>query len=111
MRGQILTVVSAAVDPSREEELEAAYQAVLERKLPDGLLASALLRGEGNTWQIATLWRDWAAVMAVRSAPEPPAAPRVFRQVGAEPTLAVFELVRGIQRQRSLNSSPGQPVE
>jgi heme-degrading monooxygenase HmoA len=98
MAGQILTVVSAAVDPAREDDLAAAYQAVLAENLPDGLLASALLRGDDNQWQIATLWRDRAALAAMRAAPEPPAAPRVFRQVGAEPTLAVFEVANAIQR-------------
>jgi hypothetical protein len=97
MAGQVLTVVSATVDAAREGELTAAYQAVLAEPIPDGLLASALLRGEGERWQIATLWRDRAALDAMRAAPEPPAAPRVFRSVGAEPTLAVFEVVAAIQ--------------
>jgi len=98
MAGPVLTVVSATVEPAREGELAAAYQAVLADQLPDGLLASALLRGDGNQWQIATLWRDRAALDAMRAAPEPPAAPKVFRSVGAEPTLAVFDVVNGLQR-------------
>jgi len=100
MAGQILTVVSATVDAAKEGELAGAYQAVLAEQPPDGLVASALLRGEGNRWQIATLWRDRAALDAMRAGPEPPAAPRVFRSVGAEPTLAVFEVIDGIQRLR-----------
>jgi hypothetical protein len=97
MTSLILTVVSAIVDPAREGELTAAYQAVLEEERPDGLLASALLRGESNQWQIATLWRDRAALDAMRSGAQPPAAPRVFRCVGAEPTLAVFEVANASQ--------------
>ena len=97
MAGQVLTVVSATVENAREDDLRAAYEAVLDEKLPEGLLASALLRGDNNTWQIATLWRDRAALDAMRAAAAPPAALRVFRQVGVEPTLAVFQLVHGIQ--------------
>jgi len=48
MAGPVLTVVSATVDPAQEERLAAAYQAVLDADIPDGLLASALLRGDAN---------------------------------------------------------------
>jgi hypothetical protein len=102
MAGPVLTVVSATVSPSQEEHLAAAYQAVLDAEVPDGLLASALLRGDANQWQITTLWRDRAALDAMRARmrahPELPAAPRVFREVGAEPTLAVFDVINGLQR-------------
>jgi heme-degrading monooxygenase HmoA len=98
MAGPVLTVVSATVDPAQEEHLAAAYQAVLDADVPDGLLASALLRGKGNQWQITTLWRDRAALDAMRAGPELPAAPRVFREVGAEPTLAVFDVINGLLR-------------
>jgi hypothetical protein len=100
--GQILTVVSGMVDPDREDDLAAAYRRVLAGMIPDGLLASALLRGEGNRWQIATLWRDRAALDAMldamRASVDVPAAPQVFRAVGAEPTLTVFEVTNGILR-------------
>jgi hypothetical protein len=99
MAGQILTVVSASVDPTREADLAAAYETVLRAGLPDGLLATALMRGDGNRWQIATLWRDQAALDAMRAAAETPAAQRVFRQVDAEPTLAMFEVIAAVQRQ------------
>ena len=102
MAGPVLTVVSATVDPAQEEHLAAAYQAVLDADVPDGLVASALLRGDANQWQITTLWRDRAALGAMRARmrarPELPAAPRVFREVGAEPTLAVFDVINGLQR-------------
>jgi hypothetical protein len=69
---------------------------------PGGILASALLRCDGNRWQITTLWRDRAALDAMsalmRARPELPAASRVFREVGAEPTPAVFDVINGLQR-------------
>ena len=93
MSGPIMTVTSARVDPTREADLIAAYRAVLAGKRPDGLVASALMRTQDYQWQIATLWRDRAALDAMRAGPEPPAAPRVFRSAGAEPVLTVFEVV------------------
>jgi quinol monooxygenase YgiN len=92
---QVITVISATIDNGREDDLRAAYEAVIHEKLPDGLLATALLRGDNNTWQIASLWRDQAALDALRTAPGAPAAPRVFAKAGSEPTVALFDVVLG----------------
>jgi hypothetical protein len=106
MSGPVLTVVSSIVEPAQEEHLAAAYQAVLDADLPAGMIASALLRGDGNQWQIATLWRDRAALDAMRALmgirPDLPAAPRVFREVGSESTLTVFDVINGVQRTGAL---------
>jgi quinol monooxygenase YgiN len=91
----VITVISATIGNGREDDLRAAYQAVIDEKLPDGLLATALLRGDNNTWQIASLWRDQAALETMRTAPGAPAAPRVFRNAGAEPTVTLFDVVLG----------------
>jgi len=98
MSGQVVTVVSAVVDPLREADLTAAYEAVIGEDFLDGLLASALMRGSGDAWQIVTVWRDRAALEAMRASGEPPAAPRVFRQAGADPALAIFEVTAAILR-------------
>jgi hypothetical protein len=92
---QVITVISASIDSGREDDLRAAYEAVIHEKLPEGLLATALLRGDNNAWQIASLWRDHAALDAMRTASGAPAAPRVFREAGAEPTVALFDVVLG----------------
>jgi hypothetical protein len=110
MFGPVLTVVSSTVDPAQEERLAAAYQAVLDADLPDGVIVSALLRGDGDEWQIATLWRDRAALDAMRALmrdrPDLPAAPWVFREVGAESTLAVFDVINGLHRPGEGNGRP-----
>ena len=95
MADQVITVISATIDNGREDDLRAAYEAVIHEKLPDGLLATALLRGNNNTWQIASLWRDQGALDALRTAPGAPAAPRVFGNAGAEPTVTLFDVVLG----------------
>jgi quinol monooxygenase YgiN len=97
MAGQIITVVSAIVEQSREAELRAGFERLESEDIPDGLLASALLRGQDDMWQITTIWRDRSALEAMRAAPAAPAAPRLFREVGAEPVLAVFELVGSVR--------------
>jgi len=92
MAGQVLTEVSAVVAPGREAELLAAYRALVAGPLPDGLVRTELLGGQDGRWRIHTLWRDRAALDAMRAAPDPPAAPRLFREVGAEPELAIFDI-------------------
>ena len=89
----MVTMVSAHVDEGRGQELVAAFDALLHDPLPDGLLRTQLL-GDGNgTWVISSTWRDREALDAMRAAPEPPAAPALFRRFGAEPTLVVMRLL------------------
>ena len=92
MTGQVLTEVSAVVAPEREAGLVSAYRKLVAGPLPDGLLRTELLSGPDGHWRIQTLWRDRAALDAMRAAPEEPAAPRLFREAGAEPALALFDV-------------------
>src|SRR3954465_10536892 len=86
----ILTIVTADVDEGSAPDLVAAYKSLLAERLPAGLLETRLLGdGEGH-WAIHSLWRDRAALDAMRAAPEPPAAPALFRRFSAKPALAVM---------------------
>lgn len=90
----VVTIVSADVDEGRAQELVAAFDALLAEGLPDGLLHTRLLGDGRGHWAIHSLWRDRAALDAMRAAPEPPAAPALFQRFSAEPALLVME-VRG----------------
>jgi quinol monooxygenase YgiN len=92
MTQHVLTEVSAAVDPGREDDLVAGFRELLDSAVPDGLLRTELLRSPGGHWRIQTLWRDPAALDAMRAAAEPPAAFALFRSVGAEPSLTILEV-------------------
>ena len=98
MTDHVLTAVSATVDPAREAELVAAFRRLTEDPTPDGLLRTELLRGPAGRWLVQTLWRDRAALDAMRAAPEPPAAPELFRSVGAEPALEILEVAADLSR-------------
>ena len=89
----ILTVVSATVDPDRQAELVSGFHNVLTAPVPDGLLRTELLRDPTGAWQIQTLWRDRQALDNMRTASEAPVAPRLFRSVGADPSLQIFEVM------------------
>ena len=86
MSNEVLTEVSARV-PNTAGDVVAEFARLLEAPLPDGLLRTELLRAADDKWRIQSLWRDQAALEAMRSGPEPPAAPALFIRLGAEPTL------------------------
>ncbi|MBA2559933.1 MAG: hypothetical protein H0V07_08605 [Propionibacteriales bacterium] len=90
-RGHVLTEVRATVDPSRHEALVAGFEALLAESRPDGLLRTELLYGDGE-WRIQTLWRGREALAAMRSSTAEPAAPKLFRSVGAHPELTIMEV-------------------
>lgn len=92
MSQHVLTEVSATVAPDREDDLVAGFRELLRSSTPDGLLRTELLRGQEGHWRIQTLWRDRAALDAMRAASEPPAAPTLFRSVGADPSLTILEV-------------------
>ena len=89
----ILTIVTADVDQGQAQELIAAYEMLLAGGLPDGLLETQLLGDGQGHWAIHSLWRDRAALDAMRAAPEPPAAPTLFRRFSTEPALAIMSVL------------------
>ena len=91
---KVLTVVSATVSADRATELVERFDELLKSPTPDGLLRTELVRGDDDEWRIQTLWRDREALAAMRAAADPPAAPALFRSVGAEPSLAIFAVER-----------------
>ena len=89
----ILTIVTANVDQGQAQALIAAYEMLLAGGLPDGLLETQLLGDGQGHWAIHSLWRDRAALDAMRAASEPPAAPALFRRFSAEPALTIMPVL------------------
>lgn len=90
--GNVLTEVVAVVPDDRAAEVVPAFRALLDQPLPDGLLRTELLQGSDGVWRIQSLWRDQAALDAMRAGAEPPAAPTLFRSLGATPTLTILQV-------------------
>lgn len=86
----ILTEVTASLPDDRADEVEAAFAAILSGPIPAGLVRTELLRGPEGRWRIQSLWRDTAALDAMRSLPDPPAAPTMFRTLGVEPSVRMW---------------------
>jgi len=92
MSDEIMTEVSAVVSDELASEVLAAFEELLQRPLPDGLVRTELLAGPDGEWRIHSLWRDQAALDAMRAGSEAPAAPTLFRQLGAEPHLRIYKV-------------------
>jgi hypothetical protein len=90
MPGEIMTEVSAILPAECASDVPAAFAELTHRPLPDGLLRTELLAGPDGEWKIQSLWRDQEALDAMRAGAEPPAAPALFRRLGAEPDLRIY---------------------
>jgi heme-degrading monooxygenase HmoA len=85
-----VTIVEGAVEVAREGDLRSAWEQTIAAVLPPGLIESSLLRTEDGTWRIVTVWESKEAVMAMRASGQPPAAPRMFEQAGATPSISMW---------------------
>jgi quinol monooxygenase YgiN len=92
MPNPVLTEVAATIDAEHADAVRAAFDELVQGPVPDGLVRAELLRGKDGEWRIQTLWRDMAALDAMRAGSEPPAAPALFRRFGGEPVLRIFDL-------------------
>jgi antibiotic biosynthesis monooxygenase len=94
MAAMILTVLEARVESSHHAALQAAYRDAARDPFPPGLVRSVLLRAANDQtlWRIETLWESRAALDAMRGAGTPRGV-LIFRDAGADPALAVFEVV------------------
>jgi quinol monooxygenase YgiN len=95
---RILTEVSAVIPANNADAVVPAFEELLTKPLPEGLLRTELLRGSDGEWRIHSLWRDQDALDAMRAGPEPPAAPALFRRLGGEPTLRVYRIPAAFDR-------------
>lgn len=94
----VMTTLEATVHENRWAGLRAAFADATAQPEP-GLVETYLIqsRSDSTLWRIVTLWRDAAALEAMRAA-GPPRGPLMFRAAGADPSLMVAE-VAGHHRQ------------
>ncbi|HEY3522281.1 MAG TPA: hypothetical protein VGK63_01140 [Candidatus Limnocylindrales bacterium] len=90
---RVLTLVRGEVDESAVDRMTDQYRAGLSHDRPPGLEATWLLRGSGATVGVATLWRDRAALDAMRASGEEPFARRLIREAGGSPEVEIFDVI------------------
>jgi quinol monooxygenase YgiN len=92
MTAGVVTMVSARVAPARVSELTGLFSAAVRAGMPERHQTS-LLRGDDHRWLLLTVWRSRAELDAYLSSTAEPFALRLFRRVGAEPEVAVFDVM------------------
>lgn len=90
----IVTILEAHVAPEKEGVLRQAFAESTMRALPDGLIETFLLRDPNDParWRLASVWTSEAAPAAAAATGRGAGGASVFREAGAEPTAAVWEV-------------------
>ncbi len=90
----VITILEAAVIPEKWASLERIFFEMMKPGLPPQIIHTFLLQrfDDKNSWRIITLWRSREALDEVRKLPEVPAGVRMFRSVGAEPVLSLYDV-------------------
>jgi len=92
MSEHVLSITSAAVQPDSAPAVIEAYRRVTSQ-LPAAVVHTALVQGDADDWRIVTLWRSREQLEEYRRRVGTAAAIKIFRDAGAEPTVAVFDVV------------------
>jgi hypothetical protein len=88
----VVTMLEARVPPEKEGDLLHEYGGV-EDGLPPFIVESFLLHApESELWRIVTVWRSREELEDYRASVETPEGVRIFRAVGSEPTLTIFDV-------------------
>ncbi len=87
----VMTILEAQVTPERWDALRDSYEARARLPASGAIVESFLVQGtdDPGTWRIVTLWRDQAALDAMRGSGETPTGVLIFRDADAEPRLTV----------------------
>jgi hypothetical protein len=88
----VVTMLEARVPPEKAGDLLREYGGV-DGGLPPFIIESFLLREtDSELWRIVTVWRSREELDDYRASVETPEGVRIFRAVGSEPTLAIFDV-------------------
>jgi hypothetical protein len=89
----VMTILEAHVPLEKWTDLEAAYKAGTKH-LDEGIVQTFLVRNlrELTICRIITVWESREALEKMRASGETPRGVLMFREVGAEPALSVFEV-------------------
>jgi len=92
---RVLTILEARVPQPRQDDLRGAYRGAAQEVFPRGLIRSTLLQATNDPtlWRIETLWESREALEAMRATGGTPRGILIFRAAGAEPTLAVWDVL------------------
>ena len=91
---KVVTIVEGIVPTENFDKILEEYANVSSSKAPDGLLQSFLMQEtkEPGLWRIVTVWESMEKLMKMREETKVPVAISLFQNVGAQPSVKVFEV-------------------
>jgi hypothetical protein len=92
---RVLTILEAQVPQPRQDDLRGAYRGAAQEVFPRGLIRSTLLQATNDPTlcRIETLWESREALEAMRATGGTPRGILIFRAAGAEPTVAIWDVL------------------
>jgi hypothetical protein len=90
----VMTILEAHVSPEQWDTLKTTF-AQNSSRLPSQMVEMFLVQGtaDATLWQGISVWRSRQALDEYRRSVETPGGVLMFRSVGAEPTLAIFDVL------------------
>ena len=90
----VMTILEAHVAPDKSAALQAAFEHGRNR-LPSQMVETFLVRDRGDItlWRGISVWKSIGALDEYRASVETPGGVLVFRSVGVEPSLQIFDVV------------------
>ena len=90
----VLTQLDGKVAPEHWDRLKQAFEAA-KQPLPAEIYQSYLVQdaNEQERWRVVTIWHSQEALRRYRNSIETPEGVLMFRAVGTEPTLTIFDVI------------------
>jgi hypothetical protein len=91
---EVITILEASVEPARWEELQSIYEKETQN-IPLSIRQTFLMQSQSRPnmwWRVVTHWRSQADLNEMRATESVPVAVRIFRSVGAEPQLEIWDI-------------------
>jgi hypothetical protein len=99
----VMTILEADVPEEMWGALREAYEAPTAT-LPSQMVQTFLLQStdQPTLWRVASVWKSRAALQEYRASVETPGGVLLFRSVGLEPTLSIFDVAMHV----AMNTAP-----
>jgi heme-degrading monooxygenase HmoA len=91
---EIITMVKGKIPESSLEDFKAAYASMKEETLPEGLIASYLLRDmiESDLYTVETVWATPETLKKMMGSDETTADVKLFEKFDVQPSIEVHEV-------------------
>jgi heme-degrading monooxygenase HmoA len=91
---EIITMVTGKISESNLEDFKAAYASLKDEDLPEGLIASYLLKDmvETDQYTVETVWADPETLRRLMEADETTSDVKLFEKFDVEPSVKIHEV-------------------